>query len=155
MSRTTFKGRAALVAVLALAVGLMPTTVGAHPEGEAHHAPLPAHATDVMRAFADDHQGAENLSALSTTQCVGGFAGVYPCSNVDLEAFLPLSAMGGTSAQSAANDIWGWTDPVTGKEYALVGMVFGTSFVDVSNPSAPVYLGELPTHFYRCRAAGG
>ena len=34
---------------------------------------------------------------------------------------------------------------MTGREYALIGMTFGTAFVDVSSPSVPVYLGELPT----------
>lgn len=42
------------------------------------------------------------------------------------------------------NDIWGWTDPKTGTEYALVGRSDGTVFVDVSTPSDPVYVGELP-----------
>ena len=43
------------------------------------------------------------------------------------------------------NDLWGWTDPETGKEYALVGREDGTAFVDVSDPLNPVYLGDLPT----------
>ncbi len=49
--------------------------------------------------------------------------------------------MGGTTG----NDIWGWADPVTGSEYALVGMTNGTAFVDVTDPEGPVYLGRLPT----------
>ncbi len=118
----------------------------AHPEGPAHHNPLPAHATNVMQAFWADRQAPQNLPALSTTACVGGFAGAYPCSNVDLEAFLPLNQIGGTSGSSAANDIWGWKDSATGKEYAIIGLVFGTSFVDISDPANPIYLGELPTH---------
>jgi choice-of-anchor B domain-containing protein len=40
--------------------------------------------------------------------------------------------------------MWGWTDPKTGKEYALVGRNEGTSFVDVSDPNNPVYVGTLP-----------
>ncbi len=146
--RTTSSIRRALL-LAAAAFAMVLTTagpIGAHPEGPAHHNPLPAHATEVMRAFAAQDHTPQELSALSTTQCVGGFAGAYPCNNVDLEAFLPLNQIGGTSGQSAANDIWGWTDPVTGKEYAIIGLVFGTSFVDISTPSAPVYLGELPTH---------
>ncbi len=133
----------ALVAALTVAVS---GPLGAHPEGPAHHNPLPAHATQTMRAFAADRHGAEDLAAMAATACVGGFAGIYPCSNVDLESFLPINQIGGTSSQSELNDIWGWTDSVTGKEYAIVGRVFGTSFVDISDPANPVYLGNLPTH---------
>ena len=43
------------------------------------------------------------------------------------------------------NDIWGWTDPQTGNEIALVGLLNGVSFVDVSDPYAPRVLGILPT----------
>ena len=68
-------------------------------------------------------------------------AGPYPCRDIDLMAFLPHGEIGGGSG----NDIWGWTDPVTGREYALVGRSSGTAFVDISNPSQPVYLGNLPT----------
>jgi choice-of-anchor B domain-containing protein len=74
--------------------------------------------------------------------CVGGFAAGHPCSEVDLAAHLPLSAIGG----GGGNDIWGWTDPVTGREYALMGRTTGTAFVDVTVPENPVYLGDLPTH---------
>jgi len=77
---------------------------------------------------------------LSTTACVGGFAGSYPCSSVDLLAFLPMNAIGG----GTGNTVWGWKDPLTGKEYAIVGRSTGTSFVDISTPSNPVYLGNLP-----------
>ena len=80
--------------------------------------------------------------ALSATACVGGFAGPYPCENVDLLAFMPLGSIGGGSG----NDIWGWTDSLDGKEYALMGRSSGTSFVDISDPENPVYLGNLPTH---------
>ena len=118
----------------------------AHPEGPAHHNPLPVHASATMQAFARDQHEPQNLASLSTTNCVGGFAGIYPCNNVDLEAFMPLADIGGTRSNSAANDIWGWTDPLTGKEYAIIGRVFGTSFVDISDPANPVYLGDLPTH---------
>jgi choice-of-anchor B domain-containing protein len=40
--------------------------------------------------------------------------------------------------------IWGWTDPQTKREIALVGRFDGTSFVDVTDPSNPRYLGDLP-----------
>ena len=77
--------------------------------------------------------------------CQEGFADIYPCENVDLLAFLSPGALGGGIGVSV-NDLWGWTDPTTGKEYALVGRQDGTAFVDVSDPIAPVYLGNLPTN---------
>ena len=76
------------------------------------------------------------------TTCSGGMAGTYPCSNVDLMSFLALADIGG----GEANDIWGWTDSSTGKEYAIMGRITGTSFVDISDPVNPIYLGNLPPH---------
>ena len=38
------------------------------------------------------------------------------------------------------------TDPVTGTEYILTGRSTGTSFIDISDPANPVYVGDLPTH---------
>jgi len=76
------------------------------------------------------------------TPCVNGMAGVYPCANIDLLTFLPLSAVGG----GEANDVWGWTDTLTGREYAILGRSSGTSFVDITDPQAPIFLGDLPTH---------
>ncbi len=141
--KQSFRLAVVMLAVM-LAAGGSP--VGAHPEGPAHHNPLPAHATPVMRAFAAHQQAPSNVGARGPTSCENGKAGPYPCSNVDLLAYLPLADIGGTRSNSAANDIWGWTDTATGKEYAIVGRVFGTSFVDISDPGSPVYLGELPTH---------
>ena len=84
---------------------------------------------------------------VSGAPCTDGIAaGVFPCKDVDLESFLPLTSLtleGDEPGQ--LNDIWGWTDPQTGKEYAIVGKTNGTSFVDVSDPRAPRYLGDLPT----------
>lgn len=76
------------------------------------------------------------------TPCVNGMAGVYPCANIDLLTFLPLSAVGG----GEANDVWGWTDTLTGREYAILGRTSGTSFVDITDPQAPIFLGNLPPH---------
>src|SRR5690554_2587224 len=78
--------------------------------------------------------------------CEDGLAAsVYPCSNVDLFAHLPISELTlGHSAGVTVNDIWGWTDPQTHKEYALVGLSNGISFVDISAPENPVVVGVLP-----------
>lgn len=76
--------------------------------------------------------------------CESGKAGDYDCNSIDLMAFIiPSELNGGTFTE--LNDIWGWTDPTNGKEYALVGLLDGTSFVDVSDPSNPFVVGFLPT----------
>jgi choice-of-anchor B domain-containing protein len=85
------------------------------------------------------------LSAQGFTPCVGGMAGTFPCNKVDLASLLPIPDIDGTNATNiTANDIWGWTDAPTNKEYALVGLSNGVAFVDVTSPTAPVYLGNLP-----------
>ncbi len=74
--------------------------------------------------------------------CSDGSVQSFNCENVDLQSFLPISDIGGERGIDL-NDIWGWTDPQTGTEYALVGRTDGTAFVDVSDPTNPVYVGEL------------
>ncbi len=75
--------------------------------------------------------------------CEGGAANLFGCENVNLVSFLPNREIGGDRGVNL-NDIWGWEDPETGKEYALVGRTEGTSFVDISDPSNPVYVANLP-----------
>jgi choice-of-anchor B domain-containing protein len=75
-------------------------------------------------------------------ECTEGQAGAFGCTEVDLVAFLPVAALGGTRA-SVVNDVWGWTDPETSREYAIVGRNDGTAFVDLSAPGGPMYLGDL------------
>ncbi len=96
---------------------------------------------DVLsRAGVAPEQGDDLVAAL--TPCVSGFAGSYACNRIDLSARMPLS-MFTPSAPASANEVWGWTDPQTGKEIALVGLSNGVGFVDVTTPTAPVYLGKL------------
>jgi len=73
--------------------------------------------------------------------CSNGFAGGFPCSGISLNKQVTLATMGGTTG----NDIWGWFDAQTGNEYALVGMTNGVAFVDISTPTEPVFLGNLPS----------
>ena len=79
----------------------------------------------------------------SPVPCEDGIAAGYQCSNVDLLSFLPLEDLGG-SVSAPLNDMWGWTDPLTGIEYALVGRNDGLAFVSLADPESPVYVGELP-----------
>jgi len=73
--------------------------------------------------------------------CENGFAGIYPCKGYDLLSRIPLDYFGSLEG----NDSWGWTDSLDGKEYALMGLDDGTVFIDISNPTVPLYLGKLPT----------
>ncbi len=75
------------------------------------------------------------------TPCIDGMAGPFPCSGYDLLGRLAPDDF----AAARGNDIWGWTDAQTSREYALVGLNNGTAFVDITNSDALVYLGKLPT----------
>lgn len=81
-------------------------------------------------------------NTFAQTLCTSGFAGIYPCDKMDLMARLPFSQMGGNFS-TEANDCWGWTDPLNGKEYAIIGCTTHTAFVDISNPTTPIYLGKI------------
>jgi len=72
--------------------------------------------------------------------CVSGVSSGFPCKNVELLARLPLEDIGGGSGA----DSWGWKDVENDRYYALLARSTGTSFVDVTDPAAPVYLGNLP-----------
>lgn len=74
--------------------------------------------------------------------CEDGQAEMFGCADVDLVTFVPLSALGAERGVMV-NDIWGWTDPETGHEWALVGRTDGMAFVDITDPAAPFYAGEL------------
>ncbi len=77
----------------------------------------------------------------ATIPCENGMAGGFPCNGYDLVGRIKLADF----SASEANDIWGWTDTSTGKEYAIMGVDNGTVFVDISDAENPVYLGKLPT----------
>lgn len=76
-------------------------------------------------------------------KCVAGKVGAFTCANVELTAHMPISALGGERGVWL-NDIWGWTDPTTNRDYALVARRDGISFVDLTNPSQPRLVGNLP-----------
>ena len=73
--------------------------------------------------------------------CVGGTANEFECNGYDLELNIPLTVFEAT----AGNDSWGWTDPMTNREYALMALNNGVAFVDVTDPNEAIYLGKLPT----------
>ncbi|MEX1163107.1 MAG: choice-of-anchor B family protein [Nitriliruptor sp.] len=74
--------------------------------------------------------------------CEDGLAaGFFPCDGIDMLSHVSHEELGTTFV----NDIWGWTDPKTRKDYALVGSSSGTVFVDISDAKRPEVLGMLPT----------
>jgi len=83
-----------------------------------------------------------SIALFSQTPCENGFAGNYPCNGYDLLAQFDLNDLNA----GHSSDSWGWTDPDTGKEYAIIGLDNGTAFIDITNPINPTYLGKLPTH---------
>jgi len=99
-------------------------------------------APETPRCAPADGAFTSSPSPLLATSCVGGFAGSFPCQNVDLMALVSLSTM----ECGSGNSLWGWTDPLDVKEYALMGCGNGISFVNITIPDSPVYLGRLPTH---------
>ncbi|MGH7555895.1 MAG: choice-of-anchor B family protein, partial [Longimicrobiales bacterium] len=73
-----------------------------------------------------------------------GKAGIFDCKNAELLSFLPVPALTLNERGVRLSGIWGWTDARTNREYALVGRNNGTSFVDITDPKKPVFLGDLP-----------
>lgn len=121
-----------LAAVVAVPVAMAHDT----PKGDA-----PDDSEEVMQWQKEDRKPAQSMAPRTFEPCANGKAGPFPCENVDLMSFLPLDEIGG----GEGNDIWGWTDPQTGEEYALMGLTNGTAFVNISDPKRPVHLGNLPS----------
>jgi choice-of-anchor B domain-containing protein len=121
---------------LAVAVALLPAaSAAAHPPGQ--HADQELSASQAFGTFSP----MEPLRTSAGASCENGMAGPYPCRDVDLAGHVPLPMLGGATG----NDLWGWTDPETKREYAIVGTSTSTGFVDVTKPDAPVLVGVLPT----------
>jgi len=76
--------------------------------------------------------------------CVAGRSGEFPCNRVGGLSFVPLTALG--AGGSRANDLWGWTHRPSGREFVLLGLGNGTAFVEVTNPTAPRFVGHLAAH---------
>jgi len=79
---------------------------------------------------------AKVAASADATACVGGVAGAFPCSNVDLLAHIADRTQAARGA-----DIWGFVDLNSGREYALVGYSVGTAVYDVSDPENPREVG--------------
>ena len=77
--------------------------------------------------------------------CTAGFAGPYPCENIDLASYVPLAELGG----GAGSDSWGWVDDMDtpddtsdDREIALYGTTLGLTYIDITDPNVPLVLGR-------------
>lgn len=129
--------------VAALATALMITALV--PGAADAHDPAGEQAEALKGRLYDGHVGDVSpggvpMEAISDAECVDGMAAdLFACDNVDLMSFLPLPDIDATFV----NDVWGWHDPVTKMELAIVGSFEGTVFIDVTDGYNPVYLGTL------------
>ena len=134
----------ALVSAVVMA-GLLASPAGAHHDdgkGNVEAPPmvvLEHEFNNVVAANAEEDSNAPRGHA----PCIQGMAAdSFPCDGVDMLSHLTLSDLG----LSFANDMWGWTDPETRKDYSLIGGIEGTVIVDISDPKRPDIVGILPTH---------
>ena len=80
-------------------------------------------------------------SSIQATPCTNGTAAGLPCANVDLLSHVGLQDVSGNPP--AGNDIWGFVDLNTGREYAIVGFSLGTAVFDVTDATNPREVGFI------------
>ncbi len=87
-------------------------------------------------------RGAMESFTGSMIECEEGEAAGFGCDGMDVQSFLSIRDIGGVRG-TRMNDIWGWTDEASGRDFALVGRTDGSAFVEVTDPYNPIYLGNL------------
>ncbi len=94
----------------------------------------------------DTHASDAEVSAIvgKPVKCTDHKIAIFTCHNVEVLSFLPRSAIGVEDDDAIVTAMWGWIDSTNKREYAIVGHTNGTSFVDVTDPVNPKYLGILP-----------
>jgi len=129
----------------ALAVGLMLATGLLSSAGASA---APAGSGSAFSAQQQDADSVDDFPRIGYRPCVRGFAGPFRCNRVDLLTFLPMDDIGGGPPSvygGPGNDVWGWTDRTTGTEWVIAGRSNGTSFIDASDPTHPVYVANMPS----------
>jgi choice-of-anchor B domain-containing protein len=144
--------RATLIAVLAtfaLALGTFPGSAASAQEGPPEHPGRPQRDVPEQSNRPSRHapcvQGTAYVTELDGHEILG--SGAFDCERVDLLSFFTNDEIGGglEIGTGRGSDVWGWTDPATGREYVIAGLEVGTSFIDITDPKRPVYLAHLPT----------
>ncbi len=89
-----------------------------------------------QQGIVDDSPAAPlQATAVAAANCVQGFAGQFPCRNVDFQAQISLNQF--TSQPLSAANVWGFEDQNDGREYAVVGLSNGAAIVEVTDPVNP------------------
>jgi len=70
-----------------------------------------------------------------------GMALDFPARGVTLLSWMTLGELPGEALSGA--DIWGYASP-SGREYAMMGLLTGTAFVEVTDPVNPQVVGFIP-----------
>jgi len=78
---------------------------------------------------------------LAAAPCENGNANGLACSGVDLLSHLAFADI--SRRPAASNDIWGFTDLNTLREYAIIGFNSGTAIIDVSDSENPIEIGFI------------
>ncbi|PXF64121.1 choice-of-anchor B family protein [Kangiella spongicola] len=73
--------------------------------------------------------------------CQNGSADEFPCYQVDLISQHSLASL--STSPSSASDIWGYVDLNNNREYALMGLVNGTTLIDVTDAANPAEVGTI------------
>jgi choice-of-anchor B domain-containing protein len=76
------------------------------------------------------------------TACTNGFAGQFPCHNIDYLAQVQLQEIPGQP--TSGSEIWGFVDADDNREYAIFGHRNGTAIYEVTTPAAPRLVGNIP-----------
>lgn len=74
----------------------------------------------------------------------GESSGPFDASRTVLLGHLELTEVGG-GGSAMGSDCWGWTDAASGRKFAIMCLTNATSFVEVTDPTDPLYLGKLDT----------
>lgn len=80
-------------------------------------------------------------SSLPATPCSNGSAAGLACDSIDLLAHMAFQDI--SASPNAANDVWGFVDLNTGREYVVAGYNIGTAVIDVTDPESPREVGFI------------
>jgi Uncharacterized conserved protein len=84
-------------------------------------------------------QVTESEKSHAAVPCTGNVSSGFPCQSVSLLSHLAFDTLKPVSTK--ANDIWGFTDLNTGREYAFIGVENGVAIIDITDPTTPEQVG--------------